>query len=44
MLGIPELYTIAAEGLDIEGFDVEGALSGAFTEAEKLAVEIYKNK
>lgn len=44
MLGIPELYTIAAEGLDIEGFDIEGSLSGAFAEAEKLADEIYKNK
>lgn len=40
MLGIPELYTISAEGLDIEGFDIESALSKTIAEAKKLAEKI----
>lgn len=37
MLGIPRLDVVAAEGLDIWGFDAEGALAKARTELEKLA-------
>lgn len=37
MLGIPRLYTIAAEGLDIEGFDAQGALDAARARAISLA-------
>ena len=37
MLGIPTLHTLAAEGLDIAGADVDGILSAACQRAEQLA-------
>ena len=37
MLGIPRLDVVAAEGLDIWGFDVEGALAKAREELKTLA-------
>ena len=40
MLGIPNLHMIAAEGLDIQGFDAEGAMETARRKAEQLAQEL----
>lgn len=40
MLGIPTLHTLAAEGLDIAGADVDGILSAAYERAEQLAHNI----
>lgn len=37
MLGVQTLHTVAAEGLDIQGFDAESALENAIRRAEKLA-------
>ena len=40
MLGIPELHTLAAEGLDIAGADTEAILSSARQKAENLAAAL----
>ena len=37
MLGIQTLHTVAAEGLDIQGFDAQGALDAACARAVALA-------
>ncbi len=40
MLGISALHVVAAEGLDIEGFDVDAALDSAKAEAVRIAEDI----
>ncbi|MDR3765486.1 MAG: NAD(P)H-dependent oxidoreductase [Butyricicoccus sp.] len=37
MLGVPNFHMVAAEGLDIQGFDAEGAMETARRKAEQLA-------